>query len=180
MVPTIQPASDIPVFPVNVLSAPKPDDVPQVLHPTSALPADSGSAVIDGAGHSDNLAADIAFATSAAPFAGSEDNAGTGDTGAVAEQDDSDYGTDGTGSKSPSVHDIQDIVNDAGEEDAKSANSNDVLQFTMEFIVIYSNYYFRLYPLTPNIVHPVRILVVASTHYCCQTRTNRLLSPRCR
>jgi hypothetical protein len=126
MVPASKTVPDIPAFPVNVFSAPKLGAVPPVPSQTSALPADPGSAVIGGAGHSDNLAADIALAMSAAPFAGSVVNAGTGNTGAVAEQDVSDYGTNGTGSKSPSVHDIQDIVIDAGEEDAISTNSNDI------------------------------------------------------
>ena len=92
----------------------------------SALPADPGSVVIDGAGYSDNLAADIALAMSAAPFAGFIVNADTGNTGTVAEQDVSDYGTDGTGSKSPSVRDVQDIVIDAGEEDSVNTDSNDI------------------------------------------------------
>jgi hypothetical protein len=126
MVTASKTVPDIPVFSVDVLSAPKPGDVPQVPSQSSALLADQGSAVIDGAGHSDNLAADIACAISAAPFSGPVLNAGIGDTGAVAEQDGSDYGTDGTDSRSPSVHNIQDIVNNAGEEDANSTNSNNI------------------------------------------------------
>ena len=126
MVPASKPAPDTPAFPVNVLSAPTLGTVPQVPSQKSALPADPGSAVIDGAGHSDNLAADITLAMSAAPFAGSIVNADTGNTGTVAEQDVSDYGTDGIGSKSPSVHDIQDIVIDAGEEDSINTDSNDI------------------------------------------------------
>jgi hypothetical protein len=126
MVPASKTVPDIPVFPVDVLSAPKPGDVPQIPSQSSALLADQGSAVIDGAGHSDNLAVDIACAMSAAPFAGPVLNAGIGDTGAIAEQNGSHYGTDGTGSKSPFVHDIQDIVNNAGEEDANITSSNDI------------------------------------------------------
>ena len=71
MAPASKTVPDIPMFPVNVLSAPKLDAVLQVPSQKSALPADPGSAVTDGAGHSDNLAADIALAMSAAPFAGS-------------------------------------------------------------------------------------------------------------
>ena len=53
-------------------------------------------------------------------------NADTGITGIVAEQDVSDYGTDGTGSRSPPVHDVQDIVMDAGEDDCIHTDSNDI------------------------------------------------------
>jgi hypothetical protein len=90
---------------------------------------DPGSAVINETGHSENLSADVAAAMSAAPFVGVVINT-------VAEQDVSDYGTDGTGSKSPSVHDIQDTVIDAGDEDSITLIPTTLKQYTMEFIVI--------------------------------------------
>ena len=68
MAPASKTVPDIPMTPVNVLSAPKLDAFLQVPSQKSALPADPGSAVTDD---SDNLAADIALAMSAAPFAGS-------------------------------------------------------------------------------------------------------------
>ena len=49
----------IPAFPVNVLSAPALGAVPQVPSQKSALPADPGLAIIDKAGHPDNLVADM-------------------------------------------------------------------------------------------------------------------------
>ena len=55
---------------------------------------------------------------SAAPFASSKVNEDNGNAGTADEQDVSDYGTDGTGSKSPPVNNIQDIVNNTGEEDS--------------------------------------------------------------
>jgi hypothetical protein len=92
----------------------------------SVLPADPGLAVIHKAGPSDDIAADIALAMSAAPFAGSIVNANTGDTSVVAEHDVSDYGTDGTGSKSQSIPDIQENGT-AGEEDFFHTDSNDIV-----------------------------------------------------
>jgi hypothetical protein len=124
MNPASNKVPDIPAFPVNVLS--KPNDISQIPIQSSALLVDQGSVVIDGEGHLGNLAADIACAMSAAPFTGSIVNADSNDTGVVAAQDGSDYGTEGTGSRSPSVHDIQDIVNNAGEVDGHSTNSNDL------------------------------------------------------
>jgi hypothetical protein len=101
LAPANKTVPDILAFPVNVLSAPKLGAVLQLPSQTSALPADPGSAVIAGAEHSDNLAADIALAMLAAPFADSIVNVDTGNTGTVAEQDVSDYGTDGTVSIRP-------------------------------------------------------------------------------
>ena len=99
-----------------------------------------------------------------APFAGSIVNADTGNTGTVAEQDVSDYGTDGTGSKSPMFRILSWTL---VKEILSTLISTTLLRFTMEFIVIYLKTYSRLYPLMLNIVPPVQILVVAS-----------LLSPR--
>ena len=110
---------------------------------TSTLPADQGSAVIDATGHPvigaighpvidaavhpANLAVDIALAMSAAPFTGFIVNSVTGNGGIDGEQDVSDYGTDGTGSRSMPVHDIQDLVMDTDEEDSLHTDSNDII-----------------------------------------------------
>ena len=83
---------------------------------------------------------------SAAPFTGSIVNAETGNTGTAAEQDVSDYGTDGTGSKSPSVSDIQDMVIDAGKEDSVKANSNDI---TTVYDGIHSDLFENLFQTLP-------------------------------
>ncbi len=103
------------------MSAPALEAVPLVPNQNSGLPADPGSAVITATKSSDNLAADIALAMSAAPFIGSSTN----------DNDGSDYGTDGTSSKTPSVHNIQntgtDIGNESGGEDSFHTDSNDVV-----------------------------------------------------
>ena len=125
--PASKTVPDVPTFPVDELSAPTLGVVPPVPNQNSVLSADPGSAVITGTGSLANLAAGIALAMSAAPFAGSSVNAENDNTRAVAEHDVSDYGTDEAGSKSPSVHDIQDIGNISGEEDSFHTDSNDIV-----------------------------------------------------
>ena len=142
MVPASHKEPAIPVFPTNVLAAPTLGEVLQAPSQTSTLPADPGSAVIDATGHPvidatghpvidaavhpANLAADIALAMSAAPFTGFIVNSVTGNGGIDGEQDVSDYGTDGTSSRSTPVHDVQDLVMDADEEDSLHTDSNDI------------------------------------------------------
>ena len=143
MVPASQAVPVIPVFPANVLTASTFGEVLPVRGQTSTLPADQGSAVIDATGYPvigavghpvtdaavppANLAADIALAMSAAPFTGFIVNSVTGKGGIDGEQDVSDYGTDGTGSRSVTVHDVQDLVMDTDEEDSLHTDSNDII-----------------------------------------------------
>jgi len=132
MAPAKKTIPETPTFPVNISSAPKPGIAPGIAliipNQNSVSSADPGSTVINAEGHSDDLAAEIALAMSAAPFAGSIVNANAGDTSVVAEHDVSDYGTDGTGSKSSPVLDIQDNSNTSGEENSLHTDySNDIV-----------------------------------------------------
>jgi hypothetical protein len=124
MAPAKKTIPEVPTFPVDISSAPKPGIAPLIPNQNS----DTGSAAINAEGHSQELAAEIALAMSAAPFAGSIANANAVDTSIVAEHDVSDYGTDRTGSKSSPVIDIQDITNVSGDENSVHTEySNDIV-----------------------------------------------------
>jgi hypothetical protein len=123
---------DIPVFPANVLSVPTQDAAHNVPMQHSATSGDLGASVVDGMRQSDNVAADIARAMSAAQFAsssGNKDDDGAGhDVGQDFGTGDSrEYGTDGTGSMSPSVNSIHDNVHDTGEGDSINTNQDDLI-----------------------------------------------------
>jgi hypothetical protein len=164
MVPASKTVPEIPVFPVDVLSAPKPGDVSQVPSQSSAYLQikDQLSLTEQDTRIIWRLILHLPCPRRHSPVP---------------------YSMQALGIRVPLLN--RKVVIMVLMEQAQGLHPmlavlipTTLLQFTMVFTVIYSNYYSRLYPLTPNIVSPVRILVVASARYCCQTRTNRLLSPR--
>lgn len=148
VLPSSEPAPDFPLFPAGVLLVPEKDAVHEVPIQHSTTSEDLGTTVVDVMRQSDNVAADIALAMSAAPFAISSGIRDDGGGGKDDEQDpgnnySSDYGgTDGNDSVSPSVNNIHDTV----EGESADTNSDDM---TTAYDGIHSDLFENLFQTVP-------------------------------